>query len=288
MHAHPTHSNFRKFFVRGLGILLPSVLTIWILIAAYGFVQTRIADPINRGVRWSIVTITPWPEALEGEMQEVRQSLSATEVQQMQAAGNPHLWLREHSRARKLEYWWRQYAFPLDFIGLVIAVLLIYAVGLVVGSFIGRRLYHRGEQLVQGLPIIKMIYPSVKQVTDFFVGDSTARLQFNRVVAVEYPRKGVWSLGLVTGQPMRTVQEHAGRPCLMIFVPSSPTPFTGYVVTVPAEDTIDLPITIEEALRLIMSGGVVVPESQRINPPSSSGSAGPSAPVSVAAQEIGV
>jgi uncharacterized membrane protein len=263
MQASPPPSNFRKFFVRGLGILLPSVLTIWILIAAYGFVQNRIAEPINSGVRRLVVTVTPWPGVLEGEMIAAQAALTPAQVQAMSAARNPRGWLHDHTQAVKLENWWSKYSFPLDFIGLIIAVFLIYFVGLAVGSFIGRRLYHRGETLLQSLPLIKQVYPSVKQVTDFFVGDNTARLKFNRVVAVEYPRKGIWSVGLVTSDAMSFVQQRAGRPCLTIFVPSSPTPFTGYVITAPVDDTIDLPVTIEEALRMVMSGGVVIPASQR-------------------------
>jgi uncharacterized membrane protein len=105
----------------------------------------------------------------------------------------------------------------------------------------------------------------VKQVTDFiFAGNDDDKLKFNRVVAVEYPRKGLWSVGLVTGDTMQLIQDRAGQSCVTVFVPSSPTPFTGYVITVPKQDTIDLGITIEEALRFAISGGVIVPDSQRI------------------------
>jgi uncharacterized membrane protein len=112
------------------------------------------------------------------------------------------------------------------------------------------------------VPIIKQIYPSVKQVVNFIVGDADTKVRFNRVVAVEYPRKGMWSLGLVTGETMRNIQNAAGQPCNTVFIPSSPTPFTGYVITVPTEDTVELNISIDEALRFTVSGGVVVPDSQ--------------------------
>ena len=109
--------------------------------------------------------------------------------------------------------------------------------------------------------------PSCKQVTDFFFGDnSKERLQFSRVVAVQYPRKGIWSVGLVTGDTMRRIEQEAGGPCLTVFIPSSPTPFTGYVITVPRTDTMDLPISIEDAIKFAVSGGVVVPASQQIRP----------------------
>lgn len=242
---HPAPGNFRKFFLRGVAILLPSVLTIWLLIAAYQFVQSYIAQPINSGVRQLILRTTPWPRV--SPAQAVEAELSVREL-----------------RRQVLTDWWGQYALGLDLIGLIIAIVLIYGAGLLVGSFIGRRLYHYGEGLVHRLPLVGRVYPAVKQVTDFFLGDHPQRTAFNRVVAVEYPRKGIWSVGMVTGATMRGIHERLGQESLTIFVPSSPTPFTGYVITVPKSDTIDLPITIEDALKFAVSGGVLIPPNQVI------------------------
>lgn len=252
------HSNFRKFFVRGLAILLPSVLTIWLLLAAYQFVQSRIADPINQGVRTLIIDTTPWPEVSPEDIKDFKQSLKPGDQQNSQG------WLRTETRRQKLYDWWQSYHYVLDLIGLILAVVLIYSVGLILGSIIGRRLYHRGEELINRLPLVRRVYPSMKQVTDFFFGDRDATMQFNRVVAVEYPRKGLWSVGLVTGDTMRDIQQRAGKDCLTVFIPSSPTPFTGYVITVPRSDTIDLSITIEDAMKFAVSGGVLIPPSQKI------------------------
>jgi len=146
-------------------------------------------------------------------------------------------------------------------------VLLVGGAGALVGSVGGRRTDHGGEELIKRVPLSRRGYPAVKQITGFFFGDKTEQLQFSGVVAVEYPRKGLWSVGLVTGQTMKLIQERAGAECLTVFVPSSPTPFTGYVITVPVGDTIDLPITIEDALKFAVSGGVLVPPSQQIGPP---------------------
>jgi uncharacterized membrane protein len=110
------------------------------------------------------------------------------------------------------------------------------------------------------MPVVKQIYPYVKQVTDFLFGDK--RLQFSRVVLVEYPRKGIWSLGLVTGAGMRTIGRALGEEFLTVFVPSSPTPVTGYVITVRRDEVLDLPISIDDAIRYVVSGGVIMPASQ--------------------------
>jgi uncharacterized membrane protein len=259
--APPKRSPFRKFFVRGLGILLPTVLTIWILLTVYQFLQSRIAEPINRGVQELVIQLTPWPYASA----EAQSRFAQNQPDPQRYIQNDTL-RRTATRRAQLRQWWGQYAVVLDLIGLVIAVVLIYAVGLVLGSFIGRRLHQRGEELIHRLPLVKRVYPSVKQVTDFFVGEKNQQLQFNRVVAVQYPRKGLWSVGLVTGDTMRDIEQAAEATCLTVFIPSSPTPFTGYVITVPKSDTLDLPITIEEAMKFAVSGGVLIPEQQKIHP----------------------
>jgi len=288
--------NFRQFFLRGLAILLPTVLTIWLLIASYQFVQTRIARPINQGVKSLVVYGSPLPATSDKDYDEAVETFTGrqkddwnvkddelrrsfgSEYTATKRIEHRRLWMQmqpeiKHSvRTEVVERWWNSYTLGtwvlMDLIGLVIAIILIYIVGWLVGSFIGRRLYHKGEELIHRVPVIRSIYPSIKQVTDFFVGAKTGP-QFSAVVAVQYPRMGLWSVGLVTGETMSNIQEVAGQRCITVFIPSSPTPFTGYVITVPEADTIDLPITIEEAVKFAVSGGVLIPPSQQI------GGAGP-------------
>jgi uncharacterized membrane protein len=284
--------NFRHFFFRGLGILLPTVLTIWLLIAAYQFVQVRIAQPINEGVKALIVAGSPIPSPKDEDYDAAVRDLTGSQkdawaVVDDELAGSlgseysaskriEHRrgWMRSQPQIERsvrtavLERWWDSVTIGswavMDLIGLIIAIVLIYIVGWLVGSFIGRRLYHMGEDLIHRVPLIRSIYPSIKQVTDFFVGSKDESDQFSAVVAVEYPRKGLWSVGLVTGETMVNIQKRAGQPCLTVFIPSSPTPFTGYVITVPRADTLELPITIEEAIKFAVSGGVLIPPNQQI------------------------
>jgi len=269
--------NFRRFFVRGLAIVLPSVLTIWILIAAYSFVQTKIAEPINRGMRECVIRFSDWPAVPEVEVAARKLRYDEGKVadeelaRKYERAEDKRAYVARELRRRALVDRWNAYRFPLDLIGLAVAVVLIYTAGGVLGSFLGRRIYRAAEELVGRLPLINKVYPSVKQVTEFLVGgahddEAGAKPKFNRVVAVQYPRKGLWSVGLVTGDTLRKIQDEAQAECVTVFIPSSPTPFTGYVVTVPVTDTIDLPVTIEEALRFTVSGGVLVPPGQKIAP----------------------
>jgi len=273
-------------------LTLPTVLTIWLLIAAYQFVQVRIAGPINQGVKAMIVAGSPIPAPKDEDYDAAVEDLTGSQKdawavkddEWARSFGSEYtaskrieqrrIWMRNQPeiersvRTAVLDRWWDSAKIGswavMDLIGLVIAIVLIYIVGWLVGSFIGRRLYHSGEELIHRVPLIRSIYPSIKQVTDFFVGSKEEKSQFSAVVAVEYPRKGLWSVGLVTGETMINIQERAGQPCLTVFIPSSPTPFTGYVITVPRADTIDLPITIEEAIKFAVSGGVLIPPNQQI------------------------
>ncbi|MEX2672685.1 MAG: DUF502 domain-containing protein [Phycisphaeraceae bacterium] len=258
----------RKFFLRGLGILLPTVLTIWILTAVYSFVDQKIAMPINAGVKEVILRGTNLPVVSEEAIYEFDESLTSDQRSAKRAASNQTQWLELQTRRQELNRAWSRISIGnwavLDVFGLLVAVVLIYMVGLVLGSYIGHAVYRRGEELLKRVPFFRHVYPYVKQVTDFLVGDGDQKLEFNRVVAVQYPRKGLWSIGLVTGDTLKEIQTGAKTECMTVFIPSSPTPFTGYVITVPVEDTIELPITIDDALRFTVSGGVIVPDGQVI------------------------
>lgn len=289
-------SDFRTFFLRGLAIVLPTVLTIWLLTIAYGFVNDNFAGPINKGVREGIIRFSSWPDPVDADyldtFSELPESRKDTWTQertklQKEVGVTPQIWPESTERVERLTWMkdqpdlvlrarrhaltnkWNSVALGnwavFNLIGIVLAVILIYIAGLLVTSFIGRRFYRLGENLIARVPLIRNVYPAVKQVTDFLFGGSAEdKLEFNRVIAVEYPRKGLWSVGMVTGETMSRIEEAAGEPCLTVFIASSPTPFTGYVITVPKSDTVDLPITVEDALKFAVSGGVVIPANQAI------------------------
>ncbi len=288
--SRPTKSHaFRTFFLRGLGIVLPTLLTIYLIMFAYSILQNNVAAPINSGVREAMILVSKWPQAsnddflvimaslpptMTHQLDQMEEELRANQVPLSERQMARIQWLRGEpdaawmARRHAVEQWWNSYRIGtwhyLNLIGLVLAILLIYTVGLLLGRSAGYYLYLKGESLIQRLPVIRGIYSSVKQVTDFFFSDDQ-KLQFSKVVAVQYPRKGLWSVGLVTGETMQLIEKEAGRRCLTVFVPSSPTPFTGYVITVPREDSIDLPITIEEAIKFAVSGGVLIPPNQVIH-----------------------
>jgi len=269
--SQPPHrtftGDFKVFFLRGLAILLPSVLTIWIVVYAYQFVDTRIAQPINSITRMVVVRAVPViirTEANQPEWFKVTDDELAIARQDRLRARLSDETLRFQLRQEELRKWWSQHAW-LDAIGLILAVLLFYLAGRIFGGFLGRRIAARIERVVASVPIFKQVYPYVKQLVDFMLGEK--KIEFDRVVLVEYPRKGIWSIGFLTGHSMNDLATAAGyEPVQMVtvFIPSSPTPFTGYTISLPRSEIRPLSITVEEALRFTVSGGVLVPERQAL------------------------
>ncbi len=257
------NADFRRFFLRGLVVLLPTVLTLWLVVKAYQFVDNSFAEPINQSLRLAIIRTTPHLDVLERtfeptldavEAEESKLRLAGTKVPEASV-------IRAKLRRENVRAWWAENWY-MDLIGLVVAIVAVYIAGRLLGGFFGRRIYRMIEQVITSLPVFKQVYPYIKQIVDFLFSDEKP-MQFNRVVVVEYPRMGIWSVGFQTGGAMRSVAEQSGD-SVTIFIPSSPTPFTGYTITVPAADVRELPITVEEALRFAVSGGVLVPDHQSL------------------------
>lgn len=145
-----------------------------------------------------------------------------------------------------------------DVLAVVLVLVLAISAGALAASYIGRKVIGWVQQLLLKLPFVRVIFPYVKQVTDFFLTEKS--LRFHSVVAVPYPRKGIYSLGFVTGGSMRSLNEAVGESDMVhVFIPSSPTPITGYVIFLPRREVIELPVTVDQALRFSISGGVLVP-----------------------------
>ena len=235
--ARTFSADFKRFFIRWLVVLLPSVLTLWIVVKAYQFIYNNIAEPINGWIKLGLVQLgrnwTPARLKFGPDVDSVPEGVAT---------------------------WWAAHSWYLDTIGVIVAIIAVYVAGRLLGGFVGRTIYRRLEQLVVALPVFKQIYPYVKQVVDFLFGDEPA-MRFNRVVVVEYPRRGIWAVGFVTGGTMKSIAKQSGD-SVTVFVPSSPTPFTGYTITVPRDEVFDLPISVEEAIRFAVTAGVLIPDHQ--------------------------
>lgn len=258
-----TGSNPKRAFIRGLAVLLPSILTLWLMVKAYQFVDTAIAEPINRGIRLAVVqTPSYFPETSKyfsiGPTEEILSAAAATNDVDTEDEKAMHA-LAIELRSKAVNSWWADHRW-MNLLGLFVAAIIVYISGRLVGGWLGRTAYKRVEKIMVAVPVIRKVYPYIKQLVDFLITDSDTP-KFSSVVAVQYPRKGIWSVGFLTGPTLKTLEKQSPD-SVTIFIPSSPTPFTGYTITVPRKETLDLPISVEEAIRFSVSGGVLVPDHQ--------------------------
>jgi uncharacterized membrane protein len=144
-------------------------------------------------------------------------------------------------------------------VGLAVPLSLILLIGLMARNFVGRWLLDFGERLLQAIPLAGSVYKTLKQLLETLLRDSGNR--FRRVVLVEYPRNGVWSLGFVTGVISGELQSHFSGPMLGVFIPTTPNPTTGWYAVVPEDAVVNLSMSIEDAFKVIISGGIVSPEA---------------------------
>lgn len=148
----------------------------------------------------------------------------------------------------------------LDFVvGLTVPLISILFIGLMARNIAGRWLLDVGEQVLQAIPLAGAIYKTLKQILETVLRDTNGK--FRRVVLVEYPRQGVWSLGFVTGAIGAEVQSHFKSDMLSVFIPTTPNPTTGWYAVVPETDVINLTMPIEDAFKVIISGGIVSPDA---------------------------
>lgn len=142
-------------------------------------------------------------------------------------------------------------------VGLAVPLLCILLIGLMARNIAGRWLLDLGERLLQAIPLAGSVYKTLKQLLETLLKDTNGK--FRRVVLVEYPRRGVWALGFVTGSMSNEIQSQMPCPVLSVFIPTTPNPTTGWYAVVPEEEVINLSMPIEDAFKVIISGGIVAP-----------------------------
>lgn len=261
-------ADFKRFFGRGVAILLPSILTLWLLWQAFAFVFTNVALPINRAIRIGVIEVVEYfPEPNRPGWYRVKpEQISARQAQRQQQG------LRQISdpvveitiRREQFREFWRGHWY-LEMTGLLIAIILLYLAGLLLSNFVGRSIYVRVERLIARIPGFKQIYPHVKQVVELVLGEK--KMAFSTVVLVEYPSKDIWTIGFLTGESVRQIDESAGEHVSTVFIPTSPTPFTGFTINVPRTRIRELDMTMEEALRFVITAGVLTPGSTPASSP---------------------
>lgn len=278
---------FRRAVLRGLGIVLPPLLTVILFVWAFSILDQRVLQPVEHLVRvimvWQTADIHEEPPTDATSF--LVQSRDGREVNAFALDGITYVQLPQgryipqdvynkvnqdpgdvplvsadayYDRYIRVHWLKRRVVVPVFF---CVFILVLYILGKFFAAGMGRMMWNGIESLIKRLPLISNVYSSVKQVTDFMFSES--EIEFNRVVAVEYPRKGIWSIGFVTGESMLDIRAAANEPVLSVLMPTSPMPATGFTVTVLKSETIDLDLSIDQALQFVVSCGVVVPLQQQ-------------------------
>jgi uncharacterized membrane protein len=144
-------------------------------------------------------------------------------------------------------------------VGLMVPLLSILLIGLMARNIVGRWLLDFGERVLQAIPLAGQVYKTLKQLLETILKDTNGK--FRRVILVEYPRQGIWAIAFVTGIVSSDIQANMSRPMLSIFIPTTPNPTTGWYAVVPEDDVVNLSMSIEDAFKIIVSGGIVAPNT---------------------------
>jgi uncharacterized membrane protein len=145
-------------------------------------------------------------------------------------------------------------------LGTIATVILIFICGLITASYVGNKIVQSGEDLLYRIPFVRNIYQAIKRFSDTMVMDR--RSSFKRVVLVEFPRKGIYTIGFVTGKPDLEFKKEPGQNYVSVFLPTTPNPTSGYLIIVPEAELVEVHMSVEEALTYIISVGIVTPSER--------------------------
>ncbi len=142
-------------------------------------------------------------------------------------------------------------------IGVIVVLLVVTIIGFLVTNFFGRFMIKLGENMVSRVPVVRTIYGVLKQIFDAVLAQSEGA--FREVILIEYPRKGIWVLGFVTSNTLGEIRRVMADEMVNVFLPTTPNPTSGFLLFVPRKDCITLNMTVEEGVKLVISGGIVSP-----------------------------
>ncbi len=191
----------KDYFLTGVLVLIPTVVTLWVLSSILAFVDGFFAG--------------------------------------LPPKFHPHTYL------------------PIPGVGVIITGLLVLFVGAFARNYLGRVTYHYGDRLMSNIPVLRGIYKGVKQMLETVVSNPSQ--QFRKVVLIEYPRKGIYTIAFLTGETRGEIQNITQKDLQNVFVPTTPNPTSGFMLIVPDEDVIPLTMSVEDAFKIIISGGIMNP-----------------------------
>ncbi len=262
----------------GLGVFLPPLLTILCFIWVGTTIHYYVIDPVEAGARNAIAALMA--DIRESDKDPAQQGVTETFDGVVYHRTDNNRYVPQsvfdivraqdgESRAAELpapalyrRYVELRFLKPYYTVPIILAlfIIVLWLLGKLLAGGLGGLLWTLFERGIYRIPLVRNVYSSVKQVTDFFVRASD--VPYTKVVAVEYPRKKTWSLGFVTGESILDIRAAANEPVLAVLIPTSPMPMTGFTVTVLKSEVVDLNMTVDQALQYLVSCGVVVPPHQ--------------------------
>ena len=151
--------------------------------------------------------------------------------------------------------------FGIPGLGLLVLLIAVTLIGALTAGLIGRWLLQTGERVLNRMPVVRSIYSAIKQIFETVLAQQSNA--FREAVLVEYPRRGIWAIGFITGTTMGEVQNLTEEETVNIFLPTTPNPTSGFLLFVPKSDVVPLSMSVEEAVKMVISGGIVTPPDRR-------------------------
>jgi len=142
---------------------------------------------------------------------------------------------------------------------IIMAIIILFSTGLVAANYLGKTLVEIWEKFLDKIPLVRSIYTPLKKFAELVLSDQTQ--SFSKVLLIQYPRKGLYSLCFQTSKDVGEIQEKSGEDVVCVFIPTTPNPTSGYIIMIPKDEVIELDMSVEDALKMIISLGVVVPSS---------------------------
>ncbi|HEX3999662.1 MAG TPA: DUF502 domain-containing protein [Pirellulales bacterium] len=273
------HRPLRGALIRGLGVLLPPLLTIVILVWIWQTVKSYVLQPvtaeISSMITWSVQDIRTelpgakptdqegvylWHGVRYRELEDrefVPLDVYAVALRGLGSNPPPTTGWGVYRRYVETEYMRPIVVVP---VFLVVFVALMYVLGSLVAAEVGQAVWHYFEHAITHLPVVRGVYGAAKQLTDYLLTEKP--LEFSRVVAFEHPARGQWQIGFVASEGFAEIRQLAGEPVFAVLVHVNPIPVSGYIRLVPKSQMMDLDMTVDQAIHYIVSFGVVLPPQQ--------------------------
>lgn len=234
-------SDFRRNLATGIAALFPVLITVFLFSWLFGHLDKT----INGALKLAVVR---HPDTFR----KVYPDATAEDVANVKAR-------RKYADDNNFPTAWRISGV---LVGIVVALVVVYLIGFILRGYFGTQLVRRVDRFFERFPVIKSIYPHARKVADVMFG-AQGRPQFRHVVAVQYPRRGVYTVGFLTGEGLKDIEDDSGQGFVTVFIPTSPAPMTGFVIIVPRDEVTEIDMSVEEAVKFCVTAGMVANEKQR-------------------------